>query len=104
MLLLYISVAPYDVEITGTRRYPYGTDIELVCTSEGAPDLDYSWTFMNMIVDDDDTLNIGSADVSNGGDYTCVVTNNAGNASNTTTVYGKLIMIILMMASFKLHD
>ena len=40
-------------------------------------------------------LNISSATVSNGGDYTCNVTNNAGFSSNTTTVYSELIKLLL---------
>ena len=82
------------MEIAGTRRYPYGSDIELTCMSEGAPDLDYSWMFMNTTVDNDAMLNRGSAEVSDGGDYTCLVTNVAGDASNTTTVYSMLITIL----------
>ena len=39
-------------------------------------------------------LNINSATVTDGGDYTCNVTNNAGSSSNTTTVYSKLIKLL----------
>ena len=88
-------VAPYDVEINGMRRYPYGSDIELTCTSEGGPQLDYSWIFSDNVTDNDAMLNIVSATVFNGGDYTCNVTNAAGYDSNTTTVYGELIKLLL---------
>ena len=88
-------VAPYDVEINGMRRYPYGSDIELTCTSEGGPQLDYSWIFSDNVTDNDAMLNIVSATVFNGGDYTCNVTNAAGYDSNTTTVYSELIKLLL---------
>ena len=95
LYLLFISVAPYDVEIIGMRRYPYGSDIELNCTSEGGPQLEYTWIFLNSTIDSDAMLNINSATVTDGGDYTCNVTNNAGFSSNTTTVYSELIKLLL---------
>ena len=92
---MYISVAPYNVEINGIRRYPYGSDIELNCTSEGGPQLEYTWIFLNNTIDNDAMLNISSATVTNGGDYICNVTNNAGFSSNTTTVYSELMKLLL---------
>ena len=77
------------------RRYPFGSNIELTCTSEGGPQLDYSWIFLDSVTDSDAMLNISSAIVSNGGDYTCNVTNEAGYDSNTTTVYSELIKLLL---------
>ena len=88
-------VAPYDVEINGMRRYPYGSDIELTCTSEGGPQLDYNWIFSDSVIESDAMLNIASATVSYGGDYTCNVTNAAGYYSNMTTVYSELIKLLL---------
>ena len=66
------------------------SNIELNCTSEGGLQLEYSWIFLNSLIDNDYTLNIISATVSNGGIYTCNVTNNAGFDSNATTVYSEL--------------
>ena len=77
------------------RRYPYGSGIELTCTSEGGPQLDYSWIFSNSEIETDAVLNIPVAAVSDGGDYTCNVTNDAGSDSNTTTVYSELIKLLL---------
>ena len=93
--MYFYIVAPYDVEINGMRRYPYGSDIEFTCTSEGGPQLDYSWIFSDNVTDNDAMLNIVSATVFNGGDYTCNVTNAAGYDSNTTTVYSELIKLLL---------
>ena len=92
--VLYI-VDPYNVEINGVRRYPYGSGIELTCTSEGGPQLDYSWIFSNSEIETDAVLNIPMAAVSDGGDYTCNVTNDAGSDSNMTTVYSELIKLLL---------
>ena len=95
LCISFISVAPYDIEINGTRRYPYGSNIELNCTSEGGPQMEYTWIFLNGTIDIDTMLNINNATVTNGGDYTCNVTNNAGFSSNTTTVYSELIKLLL---------
>ena len=89
---MYILVAPYNVEITGVRRYRYGNDIELSCTSDGGPQLEYNWIFSNGTVGNDNTLSINNAATYNGGNYTCNVTNNAGSDSSMTTVYSKFIM------------
>ena len=93
---LYIPVAPYNVEITGTRRYLYGSDIELNCTSEGGHQLEYIWIFLDITIDNDAMLNISSATVSNGGNYICNVTNDAGSDINTTTVYSELSIYVHM--------
>ena len=85
---VYILVAPYKVNIIGIRRYPYGSDIELNCTSEGGPELNYSWIFLDSIIDTDAML-MRDGVVAHGGNYTCNVTNNAGFDSNTTTVYSE---------------
>ena len=86
-LALHTIVAPYNVEITGMRRYPYGSDIELNCISEGGPQLDYRWMFLDKQVGNHSMLNFNNATVSNGGNYTCNITNAAGYATNTTTIY-----------------
>ena len=83
------------MEITGIRRYPYGSDIELNCISEGGPQLEYSWIVLDKQVGNYSMLNISNAIVSNGGDYTCNVTNAAGYATNMTTVYSELIKMLL---------
>ena len=88
LYILCILVAPYDVNIIGIRRYPFGSGVELNCTSEGGPQLEYSWIFSNCTVDNDSML-MRDGIVANGGNYTCNVTNNAGFDSSTTTVYSE---------------
>ena len=96
---MHTLVAPYNVEITGMRRYPYGSDIELLCTSEGGPQLEYSWIFLDSAVDNDAILSISNAVASHGGEYTCNVTNDAGSDSNMTTLYSKLILCTYIKVS-----
>ena len=93
---MYISVAPYNVKIIGIRRYHYGTDIELSCTAEGSPQLEYRWIFSNTVIENDTTFNISNATANNGGDYSCIVTNNAGSDSSMTTIYSKLITCLAL--------
>ena len=92
---LYTLVAPYNVEITGMKRYSYGSDIELTCASEGGPQLEYNWIFLDKQVGNYSMLEIKNSAVSNGGDYICNVTNAAGYGSNTTTVYSTLIKMLV---------
>ena len=94
ILFLYTSVAPDNVEINGMRRYPYGSVIELNCTSEGGPQLDYTWILSDSIVDSDAVLYITNATVFNGGNYTCNVTNDAGYDNNTTTIYSEFLRLL----------
>jgi len=86
------TVAPYDVNITGDDTYPHGSQLQLHCSSEGGPQLEYSWSRTNTLPNETTTntnnltiTNVASID---GGNYTCTVTNNAGPSSNTVTVYG----------------
>ena len=71
------------------RRYSYGNDIELTCTSEGGPQLEYNWIILDQEVGGYFVLNISNASISNGGNYICNVTNVAGYATNATTVYSE---------------
>ena len=95
ILILYTLVAPYNVKINGMRKYPYGSLIQLNCTSEGGPLLHYTWILSNGVMDNDAVLDIGSATVFNGGNFTCNVTNYAGYDNITTTVYSEFIRLLL---------
>ena len=88
------TVAPYDVNITGNNTYPHGSQLQLHCSSEGGPRLEYSWSRANTLSNDTTTntnnLTISNVTTLDGGNYTCTVTNDAGSSSNTVTVYGEL--------------
>ena len=87
------SVAPYNVVIMGDNTYDNGDQLELNCSSEGGPDLEYSWsrtnTFSATTTTNTSTLTISDLATVDGGDYTCTVTNDAGTNNSTITVYGE---------------
>ena len=68
--------------------YNQREQLQLNCSSEGAPLLEYTWMFSGNIIPND-TLIIDNVNTAHAGDYTCNVTNNAGYQSNTITVYSK---------------
>ena len=82
-------VAPYNVSVTGNNVYSQGEQLVLNCLSNGGPQLDYSWLFSSNKIVNTSTLTIDNVTASNGGDYTCNVTNDAGYESDTITVYSK---------------
>ena len=87
-------VAPYNVVIMGDNTYDNGDQLELNCSSEGRPDLEYSWnrtnTFSATTTTNTSTLTISDLATVDGGEYTCTVNNDAGSSSTTVTVYSKL--------------
>ena len=84
-------VAPYSVNITGNSMYPQGAQLLLNCQSEGGPQLQYSWIFSDSQIADTPTMTIDNVNSSNGGNYICNVTNNAGFESDTITVYSEFV-------------
>ena len=88
------TVAPYNVVIMGDNTYDNGDQLELNCSSEDGPDLEYSWsrtnTFSATTTTNTSTLTISDLATVDGGDYTCSVTNDAGTSMNTITVNGEL--------------
>jgi len=96
------TVAPYDVVITGDDTYDIGDQLELNCSSEGGPDLEYSWSrtsdFSNDTTINANTITISNVDIVDGGDYTCTVTNGAGTSNDTITVNGESFTIKLMLS------
>ena len=89
------TVAPYSVAIMGDNTYDNGTQLMLSCSSEGGPDLVYSWsrtnTFSATTTTNTSTLTISDLATVDGGDYTCTVNNNAGTSNRTITVYGEVL-------------
>lgn len=87
-------MAPFNVTINGSTMYEYGDTLELKCTSEGSPELHYSWSresssgkmFPVYTTINNNTIIIPNLAISDGGSYTCTVSNEAGNFSVTTTV------------------
>ena len=96
-LSLCFSVAPYDVVVMGDNTYTQGQQLQLTCSSEGGPQLEYTWIFSDDVIPNQNTntLTIDNVNTTNGGDYTCNVTNDAGVAYNTITVYSELLVNLL---------
>ena len=96
-------MAPFNVTIYGSTQYAYSDTLELNCTSEGSPELQYSWSretsggnmFPARTTINNNTIIINNLAISDGGSYTCTVSNEAGNFSVTTTVSvdGKLLYL-----------
>ena len=88
------TVAPYNVVIMGDNLYNRGEHLQLNCSSDGGPVLEYSWLFSGDIIPNANmnTLTIDNVNTTHAGDYSCNVTNNAGFQSSTITVYSKLLL------------
>ena len=91
--IIFYTVSPYDISITGNTTYPHGSQLQLKCLSEGGPQLEYSWSSPNSSYTTINNLTISNVTTLDGGNYTCTVTNDAGSSSNTVTVYGELVHI-----------
>ena len=91
----YSSVAPYNVVVMGDNLYNQGEQLQLNCSSEGGPVLEYTWLLSGDIIPNANitTLTINNVNTTHAGDYTCNVTNNAGTDSDTITVYSKSLLL-----------
>ncbi|XP_065905643.1 neurotrimin-like [Dysidea avara] len=99
-MLVVHEFAPYNVVIISDNTYDNGDQLELNCSSEGGPDLVYSWSrvndFSSDTVTNTSTLNVSNLVTVDGGDYTCTVTNDAGTSSTTVTVYVAPYNVVIM--------
>ena len=81
----------------GDNTYSQGQQLQLNCSSEGGPLLEYTWLFSDVIIPNENTstLTIDDVTTTNGGNYTCNVTNDAGVDYDTITVYSELLVNLL---------
>ena len=88
------TVDPYNASVLGDNVYSQGEQLQLNCSSEGGPILEYNWLFLGNIIPNANTstLTIDNVNTTHAGDYTCSVTNDAGTDSDTITVYGKSLL------------
>ena len=73
----------------GSTTYNQGDQLMLQCTSEGGPQLEYSWIFSNDMISNNSTLTVDDVMTDDGGDYTCRVNNSAGSSETIVTVYSE---------------
>ena len=76
----------------GNNLYSQGQRLILNCASEGGPQLEYIWIFSGSKIANTAILMIDNVNTTNGGDYICNVTNNAGSGTDNITVYSKFIL------------
>ena len=82
-------VAPLASVVPGRQIYQRGVDLTLNCSVLGGPHISYQWLFNDIDTDGENSsmLTLTSVNASDGGEYTCVVSNPAGNDSASSTVY-----------------
>ena len=96
-------MAPFNVTIYGLTLYEFGDTLELNCTSEGTPELNYSWSretrngsmFPVGTAINTNAIIINNLAISDAGSYTCTVSNEAGifSATDIVAVDGKQLFI-----------
>ena len=88
------------LSLVPTHIYLHGSQLQLHCSSEGGPQLEYIWSSPNFSYTITNNLTISNITTLDGGNYTCTVTNDAGSTSNTVTVYGELVHITYVFVLF----
>ena len=86
------SEAPHAVVLSSDVRLNVATvhnNVTLLCNNDGGPDNTYEWRKDGIVLNNEinNTLRLYSINVTSGGDYTCTVSNAAGNDSTTTTLF-----------------
>ena len=78
----------------GNNTYTQGQQLQLTYSSEGGPQLEYIWVFSDDVIPNQNssTLTIDDVTTTNGRDYTCNVTNDAGTSYSAITVYSELLV------------
>lgn len=71
------------------QTFEFGDNITLECSGMGGPGNMYQWQFSGEDIDGENSteLTLASITASDGGEYSCVVSNDAGNSTASTTVF-----------------
>ena len=90
-ILLYLysnAVAPYDATITEVTM---SNIVTYTCNADGGPGNSYQWIRLrdNEVVSMTQELTLDNTDPLDGGDYQCIVNNNAGYAAVFTSLNGE---------------
>ena len=81
-----------NITIKGGYLHSKGDQLQLNCSSDGGPLLEYTWLHLGNIIPNanSNVLIIDNVNTTHGGEYICNVTNNAGYERDSVTVYSKL--------------
>ena len=83
-------VQPYNLSVEANLglELPFGENVTLTCTSQGGPTLNYTWMLPDNTNVTSDLLPVNNVMTNDTGEYTCIVTSEAGNASTSVTLSG----------------
>ena len=89
MIAITFTVSPKDSVIVSvsSNLSRVGNNVSFSCFSMGGPNNTYVWLKDKDIIGNGTTLVVTNIDASSGGNYTCSVSNAAGNDSASTTLY-----------------
>ncbi len=84
-----ISVVAPLASVPPSMTYSQGANVTLTCTAMGGPDNTFQWLQNDMVIQSETTptLTLTNVVATNGGAYTCMVTNTAGTSNATTSVF-----------------
>ena len=76
------------LNVTPSNILSRGDNVILTCSTRGGPDNMFQWqkNGADLPGEDQTTLQLTDIDATDGGEYTCVVSNAAGNSSINTTI------------------
>ena len=88
-LFCYLTVAPLVTMLSGNQSYERGDNVILNCVARGGPDNIYQWLVNSTDIsrETSTTLMLSNVNASTGGEYSCMVSNSAGNESARTFVF-----------------
>ena len=94
---MYVSVSPEgSVSVSPEMEIAVvGGTVTFNCSAQGGPNNTYQWQNdgEDLINETDTTLTVSNISAMNGGNYTCVVSNAAGNDSATAVLYVEPIIV-----------
>ena len=94
--IVLLTVSPGNLNITPSlSETSVGSSVLLTCEADGGPDNTFTWVRQpgDILVENTSVINVTIASAMDGGFYTCVVRNVAGEDNGTATVNGNSILL-----------